>query len=127
MTNLSAANVHDIILKCLFGPTEKTDGAIIAHGAKLKIGFDPARLEKHKEAIAEMLLQLPNEFMLNGGGGMSFLNAAHDKEGNQWTDLHHTIDELICLGLAIDKVGFNMPRAFWQAMPGGMPYFYVKN
>ena len=127
MTKLSADNVHDIILKCLFKPDEKTDGSVIVEGVRLKIGFDPVRLEAQRVAITEMLSQLPDVFMQNIGSGWSFLNACNNNNGEQWADAHATIDELLCLGLAINKIAYNMPRALWQSLPGGMPYFYVKN
>lgn len=127
MKKLSAANVHDTMIKCLFGPTEKTDGAVIVQGIYLKIGLDPVRLEKHRADISEMLSQLPAMFMENSGGGWSFVNAVVNNQGEQWADAHSTVEELLVLGLAIGKIAYNAPRALWTSLPGGMPYFYVKN
>jgi hypothetical protein len=37
------------------------------------------------------------------------------------------MDELVCLGLAIGKVEFQMTRDMWSILPGGVPYFSVKD
>jgi hypothetical protein len=48
-----------------------------------------------------------------------------DKEDHQWTDFHQTMDELVCLGTAIGKLEYLMPREMWNVLPGGMPYIVV--
>lgn len=127
MFELTSTNVHATFVSSFFKEGEATDTAVIVKGVKLHTGFDPVRLEANKQKIIDMLAQLPSEFQQSGGGGMSFLNACHNAEGQQWADLHENMDQLVCLGLAIGKVDFNLPRALWQGFPGGMPYFFVKN
>jgi len=56
---------------------------------------------------------------------MSFLNMCIDKNGNQWADLHRTMDELVALGIATGKLSFLIPREMWSILPGGMPYLIV--
>ena len=68
---------------------------------------------------------LPDAFKTTGGGGWSFMNMCVDKEDVQWTDFHQTIDELVCLGLSIEKLSYLMPREFWKVLPGGMPYLVI--
>lgn len=114
---LTADNVHDTFMKCLFKDEEPKDNPVITEGIMMKIGFHPDRLKENENNIIEMLSGLPNEFQQSGGGGMSFLNACNDKDGNQWADLHKTMEELVCLGIAIKKVHI--------LFPGGMPYFTV--
>lgn len=123
---LTSENVSKILNDCLFKEGEDTTKHIVAHAVRLKIGFHPERLESHKQEIIEMLNQLPEEFKASGGGGMSFMNACVDAEGDQWAE-HSNIDELLCLGLAIQKVEFTLPREDWRILPGGMPYFVVNN
>jgi hypothetical protein len=65
---------------------------------------------------------LPKEFKT--GGGASFMNACMTVEGELWGQ-HQNIDELLCLGLAINKVKFFIPKEMWSALPGGMPFFVV--
>lgn len=89
--------------------------------------FDKAKLDEHKELITAMLLELPIEFRASGGGGWSFLNACDDRHGNQWTGLHRTMAMLFALGQAIGMVESLLPREVWNKLPGGMPYYIVKD
>lgn len=118
-------------MECLFKEDEIVDGIPIkpmrvAEGVMKKIGFCEQRIVSHTNTIAALLLSLPIDFQKSGGGGHSFLNACMDSSGRQWTDLHQRIDELVCLGLAIDAVEYCVPRDMWGLLPGGMPYFCVK-
>lgn len=123
--DLTAHNVTEVLKRCLYDTGEDTSNHIKAQGVQLNIGFDPIRLEKERANIEIMLADLPKEFQKASGGGMSFLNACLTKDGYQWGE-HSNIDELICLGQAIGKVKFPMPRELWSALPGGMPYFVVE-
>lgn len=124
---LTSQNVDAVIKDCLYKKDEDPIDAVIVSGVMLNIGFNPIKLKEHEEDILSMLEELPNQFMKNnGGGGWSFLNACIDKNGSQWGE-HQDIDALICLGLAINKVEFQMPKAMWSILPGGMPYFSVNN
>lgn len=124
---LSADNSHEIFIKCLFKNEEPKDNPVIVDGITMKVGFHPQRVKENENKIIEMLAQLPEEFQQSGGEGMSFLNACNDKNGRQWADMHRTMEELVCLGIAIGKVKFLMPRDLWSVLPGGMPYFVVLN
>ena len=125
MTNLTTENVHDLFMNCLFADGEDTDDHVIARAVMMNIGFHPERLKNNTEKIVEILNDLPDTFKKNGGGGMSFLNMCEDKNGNQWTGAHKTMDELIALGIASGKMSYLMPREEWHMFPGGMPYLVV--
>jgi len=130
-TELTATNVHDLFVDCLYQDGELEghkheegkvpDGCIVAEGIMVNVGFNPDRLEKAKPAIKEMLNCLPDSFHRTGGGGMSFLNMCVDKDGTQWGE-HRTMDELLCLSLATGMGKFCMSRDMWSSFPGGMPY-----
>ncbi len=128
--NLTAANVNQVFVDCLFTTEEmrqangNPDPAIIVEGIGVKFGFHPGRLESHRADVASMLSELPPEFMKNGGGGWSFLNACVTKDGVQWGE-HQSINELVCLGLGLNMVQWMFEREMWQDLPGGMPYFVV--
>lgn len=122
---LTANNVHDTFIKLLFKEGEPTEGNVSAQGVMLNVGFHPERLEENKENISSMLDDLPDNFKEGKGGGWSFLNACVDKNDIQWADMHQTVDELVCMGIAIGAVKFQFPREMWSAFPGGMPYFSV--
>lgn len=123
---LTVANVQKIMFDCFFKDGEDTSNHVKGQGIRGPMGFHPERLEQHKADIQALLNQLPNEFMETGGGGYSFLNGCITKDGNQWGE-QSNVDELICLGVAIGKVSFPMPREMWSVLPGGMPYFVVHN
>lgn len=126
-SKLKADKVNSIFMDCLFKESENKDNFIKAEGITIKTGFHPDRLTNHKQEIEEMLQDLPDEFHLSKGGGMSFLNACTDKYGNQWTGFHRTMEQLFLLGMAIKKVECLMPRELWPVLPGGMPYYVVND
>lgn len=123
--DLNSDNVEKIFISCLFDDDEDKTKAVIIEGITSKFGFNPDKLESHKEMIKEMLGLLPDSFKKDGGGGMSFLNACQDRNGNQWTDLHQRMEQLFVLGQAAGFVSCLLPRDMWAALPGGMPYYVV--
>lgn len=123
---LTAENVHKVMLDCLFKEGEDSSTHVEAQGVmEKKWWFHPGRLETNKQHIIDMLNELPNQFRADGGGGWSFLNACTDKNEHQWADTHFTMDELVILGVAIGKVKFLLPREDWEVFPGKMPYFVI--
>lgn len=122
---LTAKNVNQVFLDCLFKSEDDLSKTVEATGVILKCKFNPERLESHREDIKSMLGQLPDEFMEKTGGGWSFLNACMTKDGTHWGE-HTNIDKLLCLGLAIGKVEFCLGREYWNLFPGGVPYFMIK-
>jgi hypothetical protein len=119
---LTAENVNQTLLKCLYNDGENTENHIKAHGVRLNIGFDPVRLDAQKDNIISMVNELPEDFKI----GMSFLNACMTKHGAQWGE-HSNIDELLCLGQAVGAIEMLVPREGWSMLPGGMPYFKISN
>lgn len=124
---LTPTNVEQTFNECLFKQGEDTTNYIESCAVMMRVGFHPERIEEKRKDIEEMLLQLHDNFKQSIGGGWTFLNACLTKTGDQWTGEHQTMDCLVALGLAIKKVEFQMPREFWSSMPGGMPFFMVKD
>jgi hypothetical protein len=87
--------------------------------------YDPAKIDQHYDEIVDLLSQLPDSFKTSGGGGMSFLNACVDRDGNQWTGEHSVMEMLFLLGKATGHVSECLPRELWSVLPGGMPYYCV--
>lgn len=121
---LTSENVQNTLFACMFKEGEDTSNHLKVQGIRGPIGFHPERVKEHAKEIEELLLQLPNEFMKTGGGGYTFLNGCMTADGEQWGE-QSNVDELICLGMAIGKCSFLMPREMWSVLPGGMPYFVV--
>ena len=125
---LTSKNVEKIFMDCLFkdeATQEEKENAIIVEGIMNNFGFDPQKIEAHEEDISSLLKQLPQQFRENFGGGWSFLNACMRDDGEQWTGLHAIQEQLLALGVAAGWAKIQLPRQFWSALPGGMPYFVV--
>ena len=119
----NAQNIDKILKDCLFWEGEDQSTAIIAKGIVTNFGFHPRRLkENHTEIVGE-LSSLPQEFYADGGGGWSFLNMCNDNNGVQWGE-HRSMEQLICLGIALGLVKELMPD-MRDVMPGGMPYYVI--
>lgn len=121
---LTATKVHDIFLDCLFKEDEDKTDYIPCKGITINVGLHPQRVESHKDEIYTLLQELPENFQKEHGGGWSFLEASVDKNGNQWGE-HKNIEELMLLGMAIQKVEYLLPRELWMILPGGLPYIVV--
>lgn len=122
---LTPQHVHAVFEDCLFRDGEDTSAAVLAEGIMSTAGFHPARLAGHKDEIRAMLAELPDDFHMSGGGGMSFLNACTRRDGELWTGEHRTMELLFQLGMATGLVTCLLPREVWPALPGGMPYYAV--
>lgn len=123
---LTAERVNRIFLDCLFREGEETTDPVLAEGVMLRVGFHPGRLESHRGEIMALLMDLPITFRESHGGGWTFLNACMTAAGNQWGE-HANIDELLTLGIASGRVEILLPRDMWSVLPGGVPYFVVKD
>jgi hypothetical protein len=121
---LTAKNVEDLFVSCLFKEGENTEAHIQVEGIKVGARFHPERIVLATPAIGEMLKQLPEGFLQDVGGGQSFLTMSFDKLENQWGD-HRSADKLVCLGLASGKLICLTPRIVWTKLPGGVPYYVV--
>ncbi len=91
--------------------------------------FHRERLESHREAVYQLLEELPDNFRQSVGGGWSFLNMCVDRDGNHWAE-HVNVEQLIVLGVGLDLMDFlpsQKHRNLWKAFPGGMPYLVFKD
>lgn len=118
---LTHSAVEEILQDCL-----SDDQTFPVKGIVGTYCFNIGKLEEHCEQIVELLLELPDVFMMSKGGGGSFLQACYDKHGNHWGE-HLMMEALFCLGQALGLVTSVLPRELWSALPGGMPYYCVKD
>ena len=122
---LTAKNVHDIFMNCLFKDTPKAGTKYLpAEGLTTNVGFNTDKINKYANDIKSLLNELPETFRENVGGGWSFLEAYLDKDGNHWGE-HTHIQELLLLGIASGYAKYLLPRELWTVLPGGVPYFVV--
>jgi hypothetical protein len=127
MENLSE-KVTAVFMDCLYrdgevgGSPEVPKDAVIVEGIMGKFGFHPERLESHREDVRGFLNEMPAMFHKDTGGGWTFLNLCNDKNNEQWTGFHRTMEQLVVLGLGLKMASYCMPRDMWKMFPGGMPY-----
>ena len=133
MTELNTENVDRIFADCMFHSHEecKKEGLHFfvrsIQNPNVYVEFHPERIENHRMEIREMLLQLPDAFFKDKGGGASFLQAACTKNGELWTGFHTEVEKLCLLGLASKQMRLLTPDTdIWQMLPGGMPYLRVE-
>ena len=123
-------NEIDVILRdCLFDDEELVEGMPVAEvsegdGLTHTFAFHAQRLESHRERVTEILRELPDSFMADGGGGMSFLNMPFDKNDVQWGEQRNAAS-LLALATALKLAAFPMPRVLWSALPGSVPYVTI--
>lgn len=121
---LTSENVQSIFNECL--KTDESTETITAHGVKIKAIFNSDRINARRADIIDMLEELPDTFHVGSGDGWTFANMCINADGEQWTDLHHVCDQLVCLGLAINAVQFTVKqRDLWRMFPGGLPYITI--
>lgn len=119
--------VDSIMRFCLFKSEEIIDGqapadAVFVDGISAKLGFHSGRLAEKREEIRGLLNEMSPEFHTKGGGGMTFLNLCNDKNGDQWTGFHRSMQLNIPLGMGVGMARYCLPRELWTALPGSMPY-----
>lgn len=130
MSELTAKAVVKVVHDCLFSQDDLTDGKppegrlVEADAITTRMGFDKQRLDEHRGEVAALLLELPPDFMKSSGGGMSFLNACYDRNGNHWGE-HRDMAVLFAVGEACGLCKCLLPRESWGMLPGGMPYYAV--
>jgi hypothetical protein len=114
---LTADNVEQVFVNCLFRTDEDPSKKISIEGVNTHVSFNVDKLELHKQDIESMLLNVHPSFMCNGPDkGWCFANFCLDKHEQLWTGLHVVADYLLCMGLAIKKVQFLTPRYVWADM-----------
>lgn len=122
---LTAKNVHDIFMDCLFKDTPKSGTKYLpAEGLTTNVGFNTDKINKYANDIKSLLNELPETFRETVGGGWSFLEAYLYKDGNHWGE-HTNMQELLLLGIASGYAKYLLPRELWTVLPGGVPYFVV--
>ena len=118
--------VRELMIRCLFRADEIYGGqppadALLVEGILGRYGFHRGRIAESRDEIRWLLDEMPDDFHVQGGGGMSFLNLCVDRNDQHWAE-HRTMNELLCLGIAANMADYCVPRHLWSAFPGGMPY-----
>lgn len=128
MSKLNCNAIEGILKSVLYKDDEMSgdlipDGAVKVDGLVHHYAFHPSRLAAAKPEIDGLLAELPDDFQQSKGGGMSFLNACMDRNGNHWGE-HRDIERLVCLGIGVGSASWLM-KEMADILPGGMPYLEV--
>jgi hypothetical protein len=103
------------------------DNAIMAQGVTRMYGFHPERLEEKRPEIIALIEEIVTDgFLIDKGGGQSFLNLCVDREGAQWTGFHLVMEAFLCLAIGLGLAGFVAPYEMWKMFPQGMPYIWFR-
>lgn len=123
MSELTSENVEKVIITCLAEDLFETDPSYIkVEGIINTYAFNKEKLEDHRPEIVSWIEQLPNEFLIDGGGGWSFLNLCMRKDGVQWTGLHWVQEQFMCMAIGLGLAQIQLPREMWVILPGSVPY-----
>ncbi len=123
---IDTVELREVFTDCLFREGEAHDDAVIVEGLVDTFGLHPERLESKREQVAGWLDQLPLQFKASDGGGWSTLNAVMLEDGTQWGE-QRNMQELVVLAIGLELGSFPLPRDMWSVLPGGMPYFIIKD
>ena len=80
------------------------------------------RLGEYREAIVEMLGELPDGFHAPYHEGWSVGRMIIDNRGLVWTTDMATVEKLCVLGIASKLGNFCAPRDKWHLLPYKLPY-----
>jgi len=124
---LSADNVREVLLYCLFNNDELIFGrpivpVVSVEGIVYNFGFHKERLEECRAKVAHMISKLSSRFQKGDpSGGGSFLQMCVDHNGKQWGEQRST-QELLVLGIGLEILEIPWPRRMWKLLPGGVPH-----
>lgn len=123
-----AERVRKLVLHCLYTNEEVEKGeatrAVLVRGIVRNFGFHPVRLEESRAEVEELIAEIvTDEFLAreHGGGGWSFLQLCVTRTGELWAQ-HDTMEEFMCLAIALKLCSYCAPPESWSSLPGGMPY-----
>ena len=102
---IDATRVKEILFDCFYKEDEiPSDGSIPTDAIKVEgivrnFGFNPKKIEIHREEINSLIDELDPTIK----EGMSFIMFPMDKDGNQWGEQYNA-EQLVALGIAIGRL-----------------------
>lgn len=120
MPVLTEQAVDELIVRCAWNFTDAPEDQVAIKGIGERVfRFDRRRIAENAHAIAELLAELPREFL--SPNGWPFMHAARDRRGRRWTELE-AAEDLFCLGIAAGMARWAHSREHWEGLPGHLPY-----
>lgn len=126
LKKLTDENVWEVYNKCICKRDELNNIAdeelVKVQGIINWYTFNRQALEQERKHILSLLSQVTYRIR----HGMSIERVCYNKRQEIWTGSIQTIEALVCLGLAIGKVEYLLPRATWCLLKKKMPYVIMK-
>ena len=113
--------VSEAFMKCLFKDGEDHTEHVRVEGLTRVYGLHPKRLEEQREFVTSALAELSEKFK----EGYSFLCMCVNKNDEHWGE-HKNCEELVVMAIGLGLMEYTMPRQFWVALPGSVPYLTIK-
>ena len=124
-TTITVENMSQLVSntfkECLFKEGEDTSNYVIGEGIKNNFGFNPQRLEQHRELVTAILNELPDDFKK----GYTFLGICVNKDGKLWTGEHRVCEQLVAMANALGLMSYCYPRTVWGVLPQRLPYVQI--
>lgn len=114
--------LENVFIYCLTGKRTGYSSAIKVEGVLNNFCFNLARLDECKHEIKDWLRELPWSFFTEVGG--SFSEACQLKTGEEWGN-HQSIQQLLCLGMALGVVTCPLPSFLWDSLPNKEPCYII--
>ena len=119
---LTTENVEAVLNRCLYIPGSHPSHEVInIEGFKNDFSFYSQALNQEKENIECLLAQLPSNFK----EGWSFWEMYRTNDGRNWATSFKSMEALMVLGIAINKIRYLLPKDSWWSLPGSAPYVVV--
>lgn len=124
LIRLTTENVTDIFNRCLYvANSHGKSSPLNVEGFENNFTFDTEALQEQKHNIEALLDQLPASFK----NGWSFWEMYRTDDGHNWTTSLQSMEALMALGIAIQKIRYVLPKESWWSLPGGAPYVILNS
>lgn len=117
--------VSELEYYCLRDSAESPCDEIVVKGLVHIWHFARQRVSESRAKIVTLLSELPEEFRVGSGGGLSLRRGQFDRAGNKWAQCTCPVESLVCLGIAAEQARWLGDREAWHALPGGVPYVSI--
>ena len=123
---LTDDNVWQVYNKCIYNQdeqkNEESSDTISVQGIKRLYIFSLANLCEERKHILSLLSQVTRRSRY----GASMTQLCYNRREQVWTKNALTMEALMCLGLAIGKVKYLLPKESWSLLKNQMPYVIIR-
>ncbi len=130
---LPAKNVHDLFWSCMWNKEELDtlskeelmERSKVVQGVAKTFGFNPYRLQSHRDEVKDLLSQVNPGFWDNSPEkGMLFIELGVVFSTKQLWGEHPTMEMLMGMAIGLGLMKYLMPRTMW-ALTMGVPMLAI--